>query len=119
MPYRNSFGATTAAMLAAWCLLPADHALATDVVTVEIADYRYQPAELAVPAGTTVRWLNAERRTSHDVYFPKDDLGSPRLFPDESWSRQFDEPGEYPYYCRPHEDRAGMHGVIRVLAPEK
>ena len=35
------------------------------------------------------------------------------LFPEESMERTFDEPGEYPYLCEPHEDR-GMTGVIRV-----
>jgi plastocyanin len=86
-----------------------------DTVTVELIDYAYSPAELEIPAGTTVRWVNMERRTSHDVYFPDEDLGSERLFPEEHWERRFDNPGTYAYHCRPHESR-DMRGVIRVIA---
>jgi plastocyanin len=85
------------------------------VVEVEIRDYRYEPQELEVPVGTTVRWVNAEARTSHDVYFPDEDIGADRFFPEESWERTFEEPGTYPYHCRPHEEREGMHGVITVV----
>lgn len=88
-----------------------------DVVEVEMLDYGFHPAELEVTVGTTVRWVSAERRTSHDVYFPDEDMGSPRLFPDESWERTFEEPGTYEYYCQPHENR-DMRGVIHVIEAE-
>jgi plastocyanin len=93
-------------------------AMASDeVVIVELLEYRFHPAELEVPVGTTVRWVNMERRTSHDIYFPAEDLGSERLFPEESWERRFDEAGTYEYHCRPHEDRE-MRGMIRVIAKD-
>ncbi|MCC5860235.1 MAG: cupredoxin domain-containing protein [Ectothiorhodospiraceae bacterium] len=100
------FGAALAAAVTA--------AAAGDVVTVEMRDYGFHPAELEIKAGTTVRWVNMERRANHDVYFPELDLGSPRLFPEESWEHRFDEPGSHAYYCRPHEDR-DMRGVILVV----
>ncbi|WP_225809598.1 cupredoxin domain-containing protein [Halomonas lysinitropha] len=87
----------------------------SQTVEVEMFDYTYHPAELEVEVGTTVRWVSEEKRTSHDIYFPDEDIGSPRLFPDESWERTFDEPGTYEYHCRPHEDR-DMDGVIHVVA---
>lgn len=86
---------------------------ANDVVTVEIRDYAYHPEELDIAPGTTVRWVNMERRANHDVYFPDMDVGSPRLFPEDSWEHRFDEAGTHDYYCRPHEDR-DMRGVIHV-----
>lgn len=85
------------------------------VVEVEMLEYEYHPTELEVEVGTTVRWVNVEKRTSHDIYFADEDIGSPRLFPDESWERTFEEPGTYPYHCRPHEDR-DMEGMVRVVA---
>lgn len=88
-----------------------------DTVMVEMHDYGFHPAELEVTVGTTVRWVSEEIRTSHDVYFPDEDIGSPRLFPDESWERTFDEPGTYAYHCRPHENR-DMDGVIHVVAKD-
>ncbi|MBZ0330947.1 cupredoxin domain-containing protein [Halomonas sp. ANAO-440] len=85
-----------------------------DVVEVEMVDNRFKPDELEVTVGTTVRWVNVERRSNHDIYFPEEDIKSGRLFPEESWERTFDEAGTYEYYCQPHENR-GMHGVIRVV----
>jgi plastocyanin len=85
-----------------------------ETVTVELIDMTYKPAELEIRVGTTVRWVNMERRTNHDVYFPAEDIGSERLFPEDSYERRFDEPGTYEYHCRPHEDRE-MRGVIRVV----
>ncbi|MCE8017106.1 plastocyanin [Halomonas sp. MCCC 1A17488] len=87
------------------------------VVEVEMRDYGFHPAELEVEVGTTVRWANVEKRTSHDVYFHEEDLGSERLFPEENWERTFDEPGTYPYHCRPHESR-DMEGVVVVVPAE-
>lgn len=99
-------------------LLTGGVALAGDsAVEVEMFEYGYHPAELKIEAGTTVRWVNAEKRTSHDIYFPAEDVGSQRLFPAESWERTFDEPGTYSYHCRPHENR-DMKGVVTVVPAE-
>jgi plastocyanin len=112
---------------------------AAEVATVHIRDNRFDPPTLRVRVGTTVRWVNAERRTTHSVLFtgpggrtqapgsehslgspPKggDDLGSgpsviesDRLFPGEHFERRFDQPGRYPYTCGPHPE---MHGVVEV-----
>ena len=86
-----------------------------DVVMVEMVNNEFVPAELEISPGTTVRWENKAGRTFHDVYFPDEDIGSPpRMLPEESWERTFDEPGTYEYICRPHENR-GMVGVIHVV----
>ncbi len=87
-------------------------ALAFAQAEVVIRDYKFDPAELRVKVGTTVRWTNQEKRTSHSVLF----LGpggfeSERLFPDESWQRTFDKPGSYPYSCGPHPE---MQGRVEV-----
>lgn len=108
-----TLGATALAALLLGGLALADGS----VVEVEMRDYGFHPAELEVTAGTTVRWVNAERRTSHDAYFAGEDLGSERLFPGESWERTFGEPGIYPYHCRPHENR-DMEGVVTVVPAE-
>ncbi|HMX15849.1 MAG TPA: plastocyanin/azurin family copper-binding protein [Rhodocyclaceae bacterium] len=87
-------------------------ALAGDTVEVGIREYRYDPPELKVKAGTTVRWVNNEKRVSHSIFF----LGpggyeSDRIFPGESFQRTFDQPGRYPYTCGPHPE---MKGVVDV-----
>lgn len=80
---------------------------------VSIQHHRFEPASLSIKAGTTVRWVNDEKRTSHSVLFKGEDgLESERLFPGESWERRFDRPGRYAYTCGPHPE---MLGVIEVL----
>jgi plastocyanin len=81
------------------------------LVVVEIRDYQYQPASITMRAGSTVRWVNREKRTTHSVRFtgPLGPQGSEseRLFPDDAWERRFDRPGRYPYECGPHPEMKG------------
>jgi len=84
---------------------------AADIVDVEIKGHLFVPETVTIRAGTTVRWTNKERRTSHSVLFPAESLESERLLPDEQWSRRFDKPGRHPYTCGPHPE---MKGVVVV-----
>ena len=87
-------------------------ALAEQLVDVRIEGYQYQPAEVTIRAGDSVRWTNHEKRTSHSVLFPREGgLESERMFPQESWQRRFEKPGRYDYHCGPHPE---MKGVVVV-----
>ena len=87
-------------------------AQADQLVDVRIEGYQYQPAEVTIRAGDSVRWTNHEKRTSHSVLFPRDGgLESERMFPQESWRRRFEKPGRYDYHCGPHPE---MKGVVVV-----
>lgn len=89
----------------------AGHALA-QAVDVSIKDYKYEPAELKIKAGTTVKWTNNEKRVSHSILFTgPGGFESERIFPGESWQRTFDKPGIHPYTCGPHPE---MKGRIEV-----
>ena len=84
----------------------AGSALAAAEVTIE--HYTFTPQEIRIAAGERVRWLNQEKRTSHSVLFSAEQGGeSERIFPGESWSRQFELPGRYPYTCGPHPEMKG------------
>ena len=84
-------------------------ALAGQTVDVGIEKYLFTPAEVRGQVGDTVRWHNREKRTSHSLLFPQEGgRESPRLFPDESWERQFTQPGRYPYTCGPHPEMKGL-----------
>ncbi len=86
---------------------------AAEPTIVRIEDYKFLPAQITVKAGTTVRWLNAEKRTSHSIWFKDEGLEeSPRFFPEEYWERTFDRPGTYPYTCGPHPE---MKAVVEVI----
>ena len=88
-------------------------AAAQKTVEVTIRDTRFSPQEIRIKAGESVKWINAEKRTSHSVLFPAENgLESERLFPDESWQRTFKQTGVYKYRCGPHEE---MTGTVIVL----
>lgn len=94
-------------------VLAAPACFAGESVEVGIVEYKFVPAELKVRRGTTVTWVNKEKRTSHSVLFLEPGaVESERLFPGETWSRSFDRPGRYPYRCGPHEE---MQGLIEVV----
>ncbi len=83
-----------------------------DDVVVSIDKMKFEPQHLKIKPGTTVKWVNNERRNNHSVLFEKEGYPeSDRLFPGESWQRSFDKPGLYPYLCGPHRE---MTGVIEV-----
>ena len=83
-----------------------------NVVTVKISDYAYQPDRITVPVGTTVVWSNADDE-EHDVTSEggASVLNSPDFGKGGSFSFTFNQPGEYKYYCVPHDY---MHGVVVV-----
>ena len=86
---------------------------AGQTVEVGIEKYTFMPAEVSVRVGDTVKWINREKRTSHSVVFPQEGgRESERLFPDESWQREFTQAGRYPYTCGPHPE---MKGVVIVV----
>lgn len=79
---------------------------------VAIEKYQFVPRELTVKAGTTVRWVNNEKRANHSILFPAEGpIESDRFFPGESWQRTFTKAGSYPYTCGPHPE---MNAVIHV-----
>jgi plastocyanin len=85
---------------------------AGEVVEISINKMQFTPQTIQVKAGTTVKWVNNEKRTNHSVFFEQEGLPeSDRLFSGESWQRTFDKPGSYPYRCGPHPE---MTGVVEV-----
>lgn len=83
---------------------------------------KFEPAELNIKAGDTVKWVN-NKLSPHNVVFDGSKVDSAvatklshksLLFsPGESFESTFDTPGEYSYYCEPHRG-AGMVGKIVV-----
>lgn len=98
-----------AALGAALCLAFASARAAT--VEVSIENYHYVPATVTIRAGDTVRWTNAEKRTSHTILLLGQGGESNRLFPGETHEHRFERPGRYDYTCGPHPE---MRGVVVV-----
>jgi len=97
----------------------------------------FRPETLEVTAGTTVTWLNTNKQ-GHSVtayesglpdgaeYFASGDFDSEAaardawgnssggtMFEGQTFEHTFEVPGEYPYFCIPHEV-GGMVGTVVV-----
>jgi plastocyanin len=83
--------------------------------SVAIKDSEFQPKEIKVRAGTTVTWTNNDG-SSHTVTADDGSFESPTLAKGKTFSRKFDKPGTYPYYCSFHGGAGGdgMSGTVVV-----
>ncbi len=104
------------------------HESADGNVVIEMNDQmQFAPANLTIRAGQTVTWRNAgtmvhtstcdpamAQRPEHAV-LPDgaEPWDSGLIRTGASWSRSFDIPGEYAYFCTPHEAE-GMIGSLTV-----
>ncbi len=98
----------TLALSAALVLLVALVALvgcsASSSAKVSVTEGAFTPAEVTIKAGGTVTWTN-EGVTAHTVTFPDSDSES--VYPKQTYSRTFEKPGTYDYYCRLHTTEKG------------
>lgn len=78
--------------------------------------FRFEPEEITIKVGDTVRWENLEKRQFHSISFSgAGDTAADYFFPGETRERTFDKPGTYPYTCEPHLESHKMKGVVRVV----
>ncbi|VAW13902.1 hypothetical protein MNBD_ALPHA09-47 [hydrothermal vent metagenome] len=78
--------------------------------------YVFCPLKLEVRTGTTVRWVNVEKRTNHSVWFKDAGLEeTERFFPEESVEQTLNlPPGDHLYLCGPHWQDHDMVGTITI-----
>jgi len=88
------------------------------VVPVSIAEYAFTPTPANVVQGDTVVWTNngafTHTSTSGVGGVPDGIWDSGLLGPGASYSRVFNDPGTFPYYCQPHY--LSMSGSV-VVSP--
>ena len=87
-----------------------------DVVEITAANLTVSDDDIIIAPGTTVRWSNGDgvfHTVTPDGHseWSSADLGSGATF-----EHTFDEVGDFPYYCTPHQGQ-GMTGIIRVESP--
>jgi plastocyanin len=68
---------------------------------VGIKEFKFAPAALQVPAGTTVRWTNHDEET-HTITSTTGAFASRGLGSDETFAQTFTRPGAYEYFCALH-----------------
>lgn len=87
----------------------------SDVVEVRLlASLRFQPANLIVPAGTTVRWVNTAtifHTVTPDGHTEWRRFATSRT--GESFEHTFGTSGTFNYFCEPHRS-VGMVGSVVV-----
>ena len=79
----------------------------------------YDPLDLTIAIGTTVRWTNDDAQvhsatsgTSDGILgTPDGSFGSEFLNPGDTFTHTFTEAGAYPYFCTPHP---WMQGTVNV-----
>jgi len=82
--------------------------------------FAFSPPEVTVPAGSAVRWVNADdvfhTVTSTASLQPRRPSGlfdRPLARGGDRFQFSFTRPGVYHYYCRPHSDF--MWGAVRAV----
>ena len=80
---------------------------------IAIRNFAYLSDSIAIAAGTTVTWANCEPANidPHTATARAGEWQSGYLAPGAVYSRQFNDPGRFEYFCEPHPF---MHGVIIV-----
>jgi plastocyanin len=80
-------------------------------VLIEIDDNAFQPANVTIPVGSTVRWLHVGENP-HTVSSTTGFFESGTMTLGQNYALTFPGPGTFCYFCRfhPHE----MRGTITV-----
>ncbi len=74
-------------------------------VTVEIKNFAFVPATLAVTPGTTVHFVNDDSE-AHTVTAVDKSFDSAGLDTGSAWTHRFTTPGKFAYFC-------GLHPYMR------
>jgi plastocyanin len=84
--------------------------LQTTTTTVSIQDFFFSPANVSVPAGTTVTWVN-EGNVPHTVTSDDGQFDSGVLMPGDSYTVMFKGQGTITYHCAIHPSMTGSVSV--------
>ena len=68
---------------------------------VRISNFAFVNAQLSIPTGTTVYWINCDNE-GHTTTSDNGVWDSSLLGLDDVFSRRFDDAGSFPYHCTPH-----------------
>jgi plastocyanin len=76
---------------------------AVESKAVKILDGSFEPADLEVKVGTTVKWTN-DGKKPHTVTSDRADWGSGELAGGQTFTATFTKPGSFEYHCKLHPD---------------
>ncbi|HZY05128.1 MAG TPA: cupredoxin family copper-binding protein [Anaeromyxobacteraceae bacterium] len=98
-------------LLAALCLIMAaparpEAAAPADGGQVRISGFVFEPRDLKVRRGSTVRWVNQDQEP-HTVTADEGAFGSRGLDAGEGYAFTFQRAGRFPYHCALHPHMTG------------
>ena len=79
---------------------------------ISISDFKFNPAKLTVPVGTTVTWIDQDEEP-HTVAAKDGSFHSPGLDTHGTYSFTFTAPGSYDYICSIHPFMTGTVVVTK------
>lgn len=80
--------------------------------SVSISDFKFNPATLTVPVGTTVTWTNQDEEP-HTIAAKDGSFHSPGMDTHATYSYTFTTPGSYDYICSIHPFMTGTVVVTK------
>ena len=83
---------------------------AAETITVRVSGMRFEPANLTIKPGTTVKWVQSDRMP-HTVTGKGNELRSNTLQMSQAYTYTFDQAGRFDYACDFHPS---MQGVVTV-----
>jgi len=78
---------------------------------ISIVDFNFDPAEMEVPVGTTVRWTNNDS-FDHNVNADDGTFESETLGGGDTFEFTFETAGTFSYICGIHPSMQGMITVV-------
>ena len=91
---------------------PADSPPPQGGTAVAITDFKFNPATLTVPVGTTVTWTNQDEEP-HTIAAKDGSFHSPGMDTHGTYSFTFTTPGSYDYICSIHPFMTGAVVVTK------
>jgi amicyanin len=91
---------------------PADSPAPQGGTAVTIQDFKFNPATLSVPVGTTVTWTNKDEEP-HTLAAKDGSFHSPGMDTNATYSFTFTTPGSYDYICSIHPFMTGTVVVTK------
>jgi plastocyanin len=82
----------------------------------DLTNWHFEPAEVTVPAGTTVLWHN-KGKEEHSVTADDKSFDSGWKPKGGNYQRTFTRPGTYTYHCAPHPWMKGVVGGVADAPP--
>lgn len=72
-----------------------------------VNDEKFEPAELTVPAGTTITVQNVSQNAPHSAKASDGSFDSGYIMPGATGEVTMSQPGEFKYFCEPHPWKKG------------